>query len=79
LTTITVTAAQVAEGLSTSALFVQSGLAASGKEAKRLFADGGARVNDAVETAPRLVTMDEVAAGLKLTAGRKRHALVKLG
>lgn len=78
LTTITVTAAQVAEGLSTSALFVQTGLAATGKEAKRLFADGGARVNDAVESAPRLVTLDEVVAGLKLTAGKKRHALVKL-
>jgi len=79
LTTITVTAAQVAEGLSTSALFVQTGLAASGKDAKRLFADGGARVNDAVETATRLITLDEVAAGIKLTAGKKRHALVKLG
>ena len=79
LTTITLTAAQIAEGVSTSALFVQTGLATSGKEAKRLFTDGGARVNDAIETAPRLVTLDEVAAGLKLTAGKKRHALVKLG
>jgi len=78
LATITVTAAQVGEGLSTSALFVQTGLAASGKEAKRLFSDGGARVNDTVETAPRLVTLDEISAGLKLTAGKKRHALVKL-
>ncbi len=79
LTTITLTAAQIAEGVSTSALFVQTGLATSGKEAKRLFTDGGARVDDAIETAPRLVTLDEVAAGLKLTAGKKRHALVKLG
>ncbi len=79
LTTITLTAAQIAEGVSTSALFVQTGLATSGKEAKRLFTDGGARVNDAIETAPRLVTLDEIAAGLKLTAGKKRHALVKLG
>jgi tyrosyl-tRNA synthetase len=79
MTTLLVTAAQVAEGLSTSALFVQTGLAASGKDAKRLFADGGAKVNDAVETAPRLITLPEAEAGIKLTAGKKRHALVKLG
>ena len=79
MTTLILTAAQVAEGLSTAALFVQTGLAASGKDAKRLFAEGGARVNDAVETAPRLVGLPEIEAGLKLTAGKKRHALVKLG
>jgi tyrosyl-tRNA synthetase len=78
LTTVIVTADQCAQGLSTSALFVQTGLAASGKEAKRLFSEGGAKVNDVAESAPRLVTMDELRAGLKLTAGKKRHALVKL-
>jgi tyrosyl-tRNA synthetase len=61
------------------ALFVQAGLAASGKEAKRLFAEGGARINDEVVTEPRLLTLDEVRGGLKLTAGRKRHALVRIG
>ncbi len=78
LPTITVTAAQIAAGLATTALFVTAGLAASGKDAKRLFADGGARINDIVVTEPRLLTLAEVAAGLKLTAGRKRHALVQL-
>jgi tyrosyl-tRNA synthetase len=79
MTTLAVTPAQISEGLSTAALFVQTGLAASGKDAKRLFADGGARLNDVMETAPRLITLAEAEAGLKLTAGKKRHALVKLG
>ncbi len=79
LTTVIVTFDQLANGVSTAALFVQAGLSASGKEAKRLFADGGARVNDVIETAPRLVTEEELRAGIKLTAGKKRHAVVKLG
>ncbi len=78
LPTITVTAAQISAGLATTALFVSAGLAASGKDAKRLFAEGGARINDQIVTEPRLLTLEEVAAGLKLTAGRKRHALVLL-
>ena len=79
LPTVTVTPAQVEAGLATTALFVQAGLAASGKEARRLFAEGGARINDAVEREPRLLTLGDVEAGLKLTAGRKRHALVRMG
>ncbi len=55
-----------------------AGLATSGKEAKRLFAEGGARINDQVVTEPRLMTLAELQGGLKLTAGRKRHALVRV-
>lgn len=79
LTTVIVTFDQLNEGLSTAALFVQAGLAASGKEAKRLFSEGGAKINDIAESAPRLVTKAELQNGLKLTAGKKRHAMVKLG
>ncbi len=79
LTTVIVTFDQLSEGLSTAALFVQAGLAASGKEAKRLFSEGGAKINDIAESAPRLVTEAELQNGLKLTAGKKRHAMVKLG
>jgi tyrosyl-tRNA synthetase len=78
LPTLTITAAQVEAGLANTALFVQAGLAASGKEAKRLFAEGGARINDEVVTEPRLLTLNEVRGGLKLTAGKKRHALVRI-
>ena len=79
LPTLVLSAEQVGEGIANTALFVQAGLAGSGKEAKRLFAEGGARINDEVVTEPRLMSLEEIAPGLKLTAGRKRHALVSLG
>ena len=79
LPTLVLTAAQIGEGIANTALFVQSGLAASGKEAKRLFSEGGARINDELVTEARLMTAAEIAPGLKLTAGKKRHALVTLG
>ena len=78
LPTFIVTAAQISAGLATTTLFVTAGLVASGKDAKRLFAEGGARINDQIVTEPRLLTLAEVTAGLKLTAGKKRHALVQL-
>jgi len=57
---------------------VKSGLVGSGKEAKRLIADKGARVNDELlEDAGRMITPQEIAAGVKLSAGKKRHAMVK--
>jgi tyrosyl-tRNA synthetase len=61
-------------------LFVRAGLAASNGEARRLIKGGGARLNDAViksETQP--VSLGDLdAAGLvKLSAGRKRHVLVR--
>jgi tyrosyl-tRNA synthetase len=79
LPTVVVSEAQLAAGIANTALFVQAGLASSGKEAKRLFAEGGARINDEVVMEPRLLTLEEVQGGLKLTAGRKRHALVRMG
>jgi len=61
-------------------LFVRSGLAGSGKDAKRLIAEGGARVNDEVVLdAGHKFGAGELADPVKLTAGRKRHALVVLG
>jgi len=80
LPTFAVSAAEAAEGLSLAALFVKAGLAASGKEAKRLIAEGGARLNDEVAQNPGLrIGVDDLAQPLKLTAGRKRHALIVLG
>lgn len=78
LPTVIVTAEQAAAGIANTALFVQAGLAASGKEARRLLAEGAARINDVVVTEPRLMTVEELRGGLKLSAGRKRHALVRL-
>ena len=76
LPTLTLTAAQIGDGMSNAALFVQAGLAGSGKDAKRLFAEGAARINDQIVTETRLMTLAEIAPGLKLSAGKKRHALV---
>lgn len=80
LPTVTVSQAEAAEGLTLAQLFVRAGLAKSGKDAKRLIAEGGARVNDAEATdAGRVIQAEDLAEPMKLTAGRKRHALVTLG
>ncbi len=61
-------------------LFVRAGLSASGKDAKRLIAEGGARLNDEVVLdAGHKLGAGELSDPVKLTAGRKRHALVTLG
>ncbi|AJE46427.1 tyrosine--tRNA ligase [Celeribacter indicus] len=79
LPTLELTPAEIGDGVSIVQLFVRSGLAGSGKEAKRLFAEGGAKVNDADHReAGLLVTSDMLAAPMKLSAGKKRHALVVL-
>jgi tyrosyl-tRNA synthetase len=76
LPTLTLTAAEIGEGIANTTLFVRSGLAPSGKDAKRLFAEGGARIDDTLVSEPRLMTLEDFAAPLKLSAGKKRHALV---
>ncbi|MEM8742347.1 MAG: tyrosine--tRNA ligase [Pseudomonadota bacterium] len=70
----------VAGGISIAQLLVKAGLAASGKEAKRLVAEGGARLDDAAITdAGLMLGPEDFAADRKLSAGKKRHALVTLG
>jgi tyrosyl-tRNA synthetase len=61
-------------------LFSRAGLAASNSEARRLIRGGGARINDAVvEDETRIVRLADLGPQgiLKLSAGRKRHALVR--
>jgi len=80
LPTLTLTEDEMAEGISITQLFVRSGLAGSGKEAKRLIAEGGARLDDApVSDAGLMVDAETLARSIKLSAGKKRHALVRLG
>ena len=68
-----------ATGCPWRSFFVRAGLAASGKEAKRLIAEGGAKANDAaVSDAGQMVDAEALAAPMKLSAGKKRHALVVL-
>lgn len=79
LPTITLSAADLGDGMSLAQLFVRAGLAASGKEAKRLVAESGARLNDELQTdAGRMITATDLAEPLKLSAGKKRHALARL-
>ncbi len=61
-------------------LFSRAGLAASNGEARRLIRGGGARVNDAViDNESRAVWLDDLGPNgtIKLSAGRKRHVLVR--
>ncbi len=80
LPTVALTAAEVAQGISVVQLFTRAKLAASGKEARRLIAEGGARLNDSALTdAGLMLGSADFAQPVKLSAGRKRHALVVLG
>ncbi|MFQ6548860.1 tyrosine--tRNA ligase [Aestuariibius sp. 2305UL40-4] len=79
LPTLALQPSDVGDGISAAQLFVRSGLASSGKEAKRLIEGGGARLDDAPLTDPgRMFVVSDIASPLKLSAGRKRHALVRL-
>ncbi|MCC5972215.1 MAG: tyrosine--tRNA ligase [Pararhodobacter sp.] len=66
-------------GISIVQLFVRAGLAKSGKDAKRLITEGGARLNDeALSDTGLVIKTADLSEPLKLTAGRKRHAMVAL-
>lgn len=58
-------------------ILVAAGMAPSGKAAKRLIEDGGARLNGEPVTDPnQRVDADTLVAGFRLSAGKKRHAWV---
>jgi len=79
LPTVALSADEAADGVSIVQLFVRAGLSKSGKDAKRLIAEGGARLNDDVVTDASLVLKtSDLSEAIKLTAGRKRHAMVTL-
>jgi tyrosyl-tRNA synthetase len=70
----------LARGVAAFELFSRAGLAASNGEARRLIRGGGARINDAVvaseTSAISLADLDSQGM-LKLSAGRKRHVLIR--
>ena len=79
LPTLTLSSQDVGDGISIVQLIVRSGLAGSGKEAKRLISEGGARINDAPLTeAGLMIDADSLNKPMKLSAGKKRHALVQM-
>ena len=79
LPTLALTPADVADGISIVQLIVRSGLAKSGKDAKRLIAENGAKLDDAPLTdAGLMIDAAALTNPIKLSAGKKRHALVTL-
>ncbi|PPB81323.1 tyrosyl-tRNA synthetase [Albidovulum inexpectatum] len=80
LPTLKLTPQDVGDGISLAQLVVRSGLAKSGKDAKRLIAEGGCRVNDQpASDAGQMFGPADLAEPVKISAGKKRHALVTLG
>jgi tyrosyl-tRNA synthetase len=80
LPTVTIGRDEVAMGFGIVQLLVRAGLSASGKDAKRLILEGGARMNDVVLSDAGLrLGANDLAQPVKLTVGKKRHALVVLG
>ncbi|GGB14950.1 tyrosine--tRNA ligase [Allosediminivita pacifica] len=79
LPTLELSPAELGDGISIVQLIVRSGLAKSGKDAKRLISENGARLDDAPIGDPGLM-LDAAALSspVKLSAGKKRHALVRL-
>ncbi len=79
LPTLELTREDVGDGISAAQLILRSGLVKSGKEAKRLIAENGARIDDRPLTdAGLMFDIVALSSPVKLSAGRKRHALVKL-
>ncbi|KIN61268.1 Tyrosyl-tRNA synthetase [Sulfitobacter noctilucae] len=80
LPTLTLSTEEVGDGISIVQLLVKTGLAGSGKEAKRLISENGAKLDDAPLTdAGRMIDAATLSSPIKLSAGKKRHALVQLG
>ena len=80
LPTLTLTADEIGDGISIVQLIVKSGLAGSGKEAKRLISENGAKFNDEpLSDAGMMIDAAALATPIKLSAGKKRHALIQLG
>ncbi|WP_377808734.1 tyrosine--tRNA ligase [Azospirillum sp. A29] len=82
LPSIEVARADLEAGLPVVDLLVAAGLAASKGEARRLIKGGGAKLNDGpiADEMAKATAADLNADGVvKLSAGKKRHALVKVG
>ena len=80
LPTIEVEKSELAVGIPAFEIFRLAGLAASNGEARRLIKGGGGRLNNAVisnETQPITVADADSNGVIKLSAGKKRHALVR--
>lgn len=81
LPSITIDTSRFDSGINILDLFVETGLTETKGEAKRLVKGGGAKLNDKAITAlDAAATKSDLIDGeyLKLSAGKKKHALVKI-
>ena len=80
LPTIEVSKDRLAKGIPAYEVLRQAGLAASNGEARRLIKGGGGRINDtAIQSETQSVGLADINPDgvIKLSAGKKRHALVR--
>jgi tyrosyl-tRNA synthetase len=80
LPTVEVGRAELAAGMPAFELFRRAGLAGSNGEARRLIKGGGAKLNNApIAEETQAITHADLDAGgmLKLSSGKKRHAIVR--
>lgn len=80
LPTIETSRATLEVGIAAFMLFKQAGLASSNGEARRLIKGGGARLNDVqIKNEMLTISIDDLTEEgvLKLSAGKKRHVLVR--
>jgi tyrosyl-tRNA synthetase len=79
LPSISIDAARLTDGLGLLEAFVIAGLAKTNSEARRLVQGGGARLNDAPQNdiGVSLTQADVVNGAIKLSAGKKRHVLLR--
>jgi tyrosyl-tRNA synthetase len=79
LPTLEISAEELGGGLSIVQAIVRAGLAKSGKDAKRLISENGARIDDApLNDAGLMLDAAALSSPVKLSAGKKRHALIVL-
>ncbi|WP_282076985.1 tyrosine--tRNA ligase [Epibacterium ulvae] len=79
LPTLALSPSELGDGISIVQLIVKSGLAKSGKDAKRLINENGAKIDDAPLTnAGLMIDAAALSSPIKLSAGKKRHALIQL-
>ncbi len=76
LPTFTISKAELQKGIPLIDVLITAGMATSKGEAKRLIEGGGAKINDvAISNVNEVVRSD--GSDIKLSAGKKRHALIK--
>ena len=79
LPTLEILNTEIIDGISFTQALVRTGLVSSGKEAKRIIAGGGARLNDQViNDAGFMLYAADLKKTPKISASKKKHALIKV-